>query len=85
MIIIEKISAELAESLCRKITADLPEYFGLPEANEHYALGVKAYANFAAQKNGNYVGLIGLLPLIFLCWLQLEGHEFHLQGSVFIE
>jgi len=60
MITIEKISAELAESLCRKITADLPEYFGLPAANEHYALGVKAYANFAAKKNGNYVGLISI-------------------------
>ena len=33
---IEKISLESAEHLCRKITKDLPEYFGLPEANEHY-------------------------------------------------
>ncbi|KTD24110.1 GNAT family N-acetyltransferase [Legionella maceachernii] len=60
MITIENITAELAESLCRKITADLPEYFGLPEANEHYAQGVKAYANFAAKKNGNYIGLISI-------------------------
>ena len=31
-----------ADALCREITADLPEYFGIPEANEHYAAG--AYA-----------------------------------------
>lgn len=30
---IEPISPEIAESLCRQITADLPEYFGLPDAN----------------------------------------------------
>jgi hypothetical protein len=35
VIIIETISSGLAQELCRKITADLPEYFGLPEANEH--------------------------------------------------
>jgi len=31
MIKIEPITPDLAEGLCRKITADLPEYFGLPE------------------------------------------------------
>ena len=46
--------------MCRKITTDLPEYFGLPEANENYALGVKTYINFAAKKNGDYVGLISI-------------------------
>jgi hypothetical protein len=30
MIIIETITPDLASALCRKITADLPEYFGLP-------------------------------------------------------
>jgi hypothetical protein len=60
MITIENISTGLAETLCRKITTDLPEYFGLPQANEHYALGVKIYANFAAKKNGHYVGLISI-------------------------
>lgn len=60
MIQIEKITRELAQSLCRKITMDLPEYFGLPEANEHYAEGVKARTNFAAKKNDNYLGLISI-------------------------
>ena len=60
MIQIEKITGELAQSLCRKITMDLPEYFGLPEANEHYAEGVTARTNFAAKKNDNYLGLISI-------------------------
>lgn len=60
MIQIEKITGELAQSLCRKITMDLPEYFGLPEANEHYAEGVTACTNFAAKKNDNYLGLISI-------------------------
>jgi len=34
MITVETIPSELAEELCRKTTADLPEYLGLPEANE---------------------------------------------------
>ena len=38
MIILEKISSEIAEELCHKITTDFPEYFGLPEANEHYVV-----------------------------------------------
>jgi len=42
MIKIETITSDLAETLCRNITADLPEYFGLPEVNEHYAIGVRS-------------------------------------------
>lgn len=33
MIQIEKITSELAKALCQTITMELPEYFGLPEAN----------------------------------------------------
>lgn len=58
MINIEKISSETAEALCRKITADLPEYFGLPECNEQYAVGVLACENFSAKIDENYVGLL---------------------------
>lgn len=49
MIQIEKITGDLAQSLCQTITKDLPEYFGLPEANEHYAIGVTTRTNFAAK------------------------------------
>lgn len=57
---IEKISEDLAEQLCRQITADLPDYFGLPECNEHYAIGVRARDNFAVKLGPNYIGLLSL-------------------------
>lgn len=60
MIIIEMIAPSLAEALCRKITADLPEYFGLPEVNEHYAFGVRSRINWAAKVDDEYVGLISI-------------------------
>ena len=57
---IDKISADLAEQLCRQITADLPEYFGLPECNEHYAIGVRTRDNFAVKLGPTYLGLLSL-------------------------
>lgn len=57
---IELISPDTAEKLCRQITADLPEYFGLAEANEHYALGVRSKVNFAAKINGNHIALLSM-------------------------
>lgn len=60
MIKIETITPDLAEALCRKITADLPEYFGLPEVNEHYAIGVRSRSNLAAKAGEEYVGLISI-------------------------
>ena len=60
MITVETIPSELAEELCRKITADLPEYFGLPEANEDYAIGVRSCINLAAKVDGVYGGLISI-------------------------
>jgi GNAT superfamily N-acetyltransferase len=60
MIKIETITPDLAEGLCRKITADLPEYFGLPEVNEHYAIGVRSRSNLAAKAGEEYVGLISI-------------------------
>lgn len=60
MIKIETITPDLAEGLCRKITADLPEYFGLPEVNEHYATCVRSRLNLAARVGEEYVGLISI-------------------------
>lgn len=57
---IEQILPDLAEKLCRTITADLPEYFGLPDCNEHYAIGVRSRVNFAVKIDGNYAGLLSL-------------------------
>lgn len=57
---VESISIDTAEQLCREITADLPEYFGLPECNEHYAMGVRVRDNFAVKSGNHYVGLLCL-------------------------
>ena len=60
MITIEQIAADCAENLCREITANLPQYFGLPASNEHYAIGVRSRRNLAAKIQGKYVGLLSL-------------------------
>lgn len=57
---IEQISPDEAENLCRSITKDLPEYFGLPECNETYAKGVREHINFAIKYKGAFVGLLSL-------------------------
>ncbi|MFW2570318.1 hypothetical protein [Legionella sp. 29fVS95] len=59
-ITIEQLSPKVAQNLCRKITANLPEYFGLPACNEHYAMGVLDRINFAAKLGNDYVGLLCL-------------------------
>ncbi|HFL2715789.1 TPA: GNAT family N-acetyltransferase [Legionella pneumophila] len=57
---VEQITSKRAEQLCREITSDLPEWFGLPECNEHYAQGVQERVNFAVSINKKYVGLLSL-------------------------
>lgn len=57
---IENISGNIAAKLCRKITAKLPEYFGLPDVNEHYAIGTQTRINLAAKTNNEHVGLISI-------------------------
>jgi GNAT superfamily N-acetyltransferase len=83
MIQIEKIADELAKALCQKITTELPEYFGLPEANEHYAIGVTKRVNFAAKRNDNYIALISIdFPYpnnANIYWMAVKP-SFHRQG-----
>lgn len=55
---IQQIEPTLAEKICRDITADLPDYFGIPEANERYAKGMRERVSFAANIDTQYVGLI---------------------------
>lgn len=57
---IEIVNSDVAEKICRKITDDLPEYFGLPEINEQYALGIRSRINLAVKLEDNYVGLASL-------------------------
>ncbi len=83
MIKIEEISADIAENLCRQITASLPEYFGLPKVNEHYAVGVRERINIAAKSDNEYIGLISLeFPYPGNCniyWMAISP-KYHGQG-----
>lgn len=53
-----KLEPQLSELICREITSDLPNWFGIPEANERYALGVKERTSFAIAIANKYVGMI---------------------------
>jgi GNAT superfamily N-acetyltransferase len=57
---ISQIDPMIAEIICRDITADLPEYFGIPEANERYAKGMLEHVSFSASIDNKYVGLLTL-------------------------
>ncbi len=57
---IELVTPDIAEALCRQITVDFPEYFGLSDANEQYFSGVRIRENFAAKIDGKYMGLLSL-------------------------
>lgn len=57
---IEKVDPASAERACRSITATLPEWFGIPEANERYAQGCLGRESFVARLEGKEVGLIVL-------------------------
>lgn len=59
-VVIEEISPDQAEILCRKITTDLPKYFGIPSANEAYFKGVHQCKNLAAKTDDDHVGLLSL-------------------------
>ena len=80
---VEQITGDEASQLCRVITADLPEYFGLPDCNEHYALGVKTCINFAIKIEESYVALLSLeFPYPTnsnIYWMGVL-HQYHNQG-----
>lgn len=80
---VEQITPRLAEQLCREITKDLPEWFGLPECNEHYAAGVKERINFAVKVNKKHIGLLSLdFPYpknSNIYWMGVL-HKYHGQG-----
>jgi GNAT superfamily N-acetyltransferase len=83
MIQIEKITAELAQKTCQSLTNNLPEYFGLPEANEHYIRGIKSCTNFVAKNNKKIIGLISIdFPYPHnanIYWMAVQ-KEYHRQG-----
>ena len=57
---IQIIEPALAEKVCRDLTDGLPEWFGIPEANERYAKGCTERTSFASILDKNYVGMITL-------------------------
>ncbi|MBS0289827.1 MAG: GNAT family N-acetyltransferase [Proteobacteria bacterium] len=57
---VQIIDSSVAEKICRELTAGLPEWFGIPEANERYAKGCAERTSFAAMLDNNYIGMITL-------------------------
>lgn len=80
---INLLNADEAEKACREITHSLPEYFGIPEANERYAKGVKKLPTFGAKLNDIWVGLISCeMPFpnnVNIFWMAVR-KEYHGHG-----
>jgi GNAT superfamily N-acetyltransferase len=77
-------SADEKSDACRDITASLPQWFGLPEANKKYAEGIRDAVVFAAHESDG--SLIGLIALKFpfsnnadLYWMGIKP-QFHRRG-----
>jgi len=49
---------QLKSEACKNITAQLPEWFGIPEANEKYISDAGKYPAIAAKVQDNIVGLL---------------------------
>ena len=84
------VSADIAEQSCRKITLNLPEYFGLPECNEQYALGVRIRTNFVIREHSDPIGLLSLdFPYPHnanIYWMGiLKEHHSHGYGQLLIK
>lgn len=54
------VNSTVAEKICREITTDLPEWFGIPEANERYARGMNDRISIIASIDNQSIGLITL-------------------------
>lgn len=80
---IHVLNASTSEQACRELTLSLPEYFGIQEANERYAKGVRELLTFGAKLNGTCVGLISLeMPFpnnANIYWMAVK-KEYHGQG-----
>jgi kynurenine formamidase/GNAT superfamily N-acetyltransferase len=57
---IVKLTPSESEQACRDISANLPEWFGIPEANEKYANGVKERLTFGYIINQACIGIVSL-------------------------
>lgn len=82
-IIVQGIEPLMAEKACRQLTAVLPEWFGIPEANERYANGCLERTSFCAKLDNTIVGLI-VLEFPFpnnanIYWMAVD-KSYHHQG-----
>jgi len=59
-ITIKMTDPALAREVCRTITATLPEWFGIPEANARYEQGILDRISFVAYVDNDCVGMITL-------------------------
>lgn len=87
---IQLVEPDLAEKICCDITADLPGYFGIPEANERYAKGMRDRVSFAASVDNQYVGLLTLeFPFTNnanVYWMAVKNkHQGQKLGSLLVE
>lgn len=57
---IVELTPDESEKACRDIAADLPEWFGISEANERYANGVKECLNLGYRTDGACMGMLSL-------------------------
>ena len=48
------------EKICRSTLALLPLWFGIPESNEEYALGVRALPFYAINKDDQCIGFVSM-------------------------
>ena len=58
MKLFELKDAQLKGNACKAITAQLPEWFGIPEANENYISDAEKYPAIAACTEDHIVGLL---------------------------
>ncbi|MBS0287545.1 MAG: GNAT family N-acetyltransferase [Proteobacteria bacterium] len=82
-IIIKVLDPVLAEKACRQLTAKLPEWFGIVDANERYAKGCLERTSLCAMLDNNIVGLI-VLEFPFpnnanIYWMAVD-KSYHHQG-----
>jgi GNAT superfamily N-acetyltransferase len=58
LVSIEKVEPSQAARICHSIAATLPEWFGIPEANDRYEKGCLERESFAAKHGDEFIGLI---------------------------
>ena len=73
---IRLLTSNEAEESCRRITETLPEWFGIPEANQRYAKGVRDCLCLGWIKGGSCLGILALERLypnnFNLFWMGVE-------------